>query len=59
MAELKASPGWKRVEYHEWIDRKRMGEILGEASVGIVTFHPIANRARPPAASSEYEPFPS
>lgn len=42
-AELRAMPGWKHVEYKGVVSREGVRDILAEAAVGLVLFHPMPN----------------
>jgi glycosyltransferase involved in cell wall biosynthesis len=41
--EIKELPGWKRVKYSGWADRRRVAEILGSVRAGLVVLHPTSN----------------
>lgn len=41
--ELKQLPGWKKVKFYGYVDRKTINEILQSASVGMVTLYPQIN----------------
>ena len=43
LADLKALPGWKRVEYLGMLSRKEVGGLLGISRVGLVLLHPVPN----------------
>ncbi|MCK8604361.1 glycosyltransferase family 4 protein [Desulfoferrobacter suflitae] len=38
---LEQTPGWKKVEFHGYLDRKRLGRLYGKCRIGIVTLQPI------------------
>ena len=42
-AELKASPGWRRVDAHGFLDRHGVREVMKRCLAGVVTFHPLPN----------------
>jgi glycosyltransferase involved in cell wall biosynthesis len=41
--EVEAMPGWKKVDYHGYINRNQIVEILGRVRVGMVTLHATPN----------------
>jgi glycosyltransferase involved in cell wall biosynthesis len=41
--DLRQSPGWNRVDYRGYCDRRQLGELLGESKIGLVTFLPAPN----------------
>jgi glycosyltransferase involved in cell wall biosynthesis len=41
--EAKSLPGWKKVKYYGFVDRKKVKEILDTVKIGIVTFLPEPN----------------
>lgn len=41
--ELKASPGWRRVNAHGFLGRQGVRDVLKRSLAGIVTFHPLPN----------------
>lgn len=41
--ELKASPGWRRVEYLGWVSREELTRQMVESRIGLVLFHPEPN----------------
>lgn len=42
-AELRAMPGWRNVQYKGVVSREGVRDILAEASIGLVLFHPMPN----------------
>jgi glycosyltransferase involved in cell wall biosynthesis len=42
-ADIKATPGWSRVNEHGFLDRQGVRAILERSVAGIVTFHPLPN----------------
>ena len=42
-AELRAMPGWQNVQYKGVVSREGVRDILAEASIGLVLFHPMPN----------------
>ena len=42
-AEVKAYPGWTRVNDHGFLDRSGVRNVLGRSVAGLVTSHPIGN----------------
>jgi glycosyltransferase involved in cell wall biosynthesis len=42
-AEVKASPGWRRVNAHGFLDRHGVREVMKRSLAGIVSFHPLPN----------------
>jgi glycosyltransferase involved in cell wall biosynthesis len=40
---VKASPGWRRVNAHGFLDRRGVREVMTRSLAGIVTFHPLPN----------------
>jgi glycosyltransferase involved in cell wall biosynthesis len=42
-AEAKASPGWRRVNAHGFLDRQGVREVMQRSLAGVVTFHPLPN----------------
>lgn len=42
-AEVKASPGWQRVNELGFLDRVGVREVLSRSVAGLVTFHPLPN----------------
>jgi glycosyltransferase involved in cell wall biosynthesis len=41
--ELRASPGWARVDYRGWQPRVKIDSLLNQSRVGVVLFHPFQN----------------
>jgi glycosyltransferase involved in cell wall biosynthesis len=41
--EIRQLPGWNRVDFLGWIDRLTVRELLGNARIGLVLFHPVPN----------------
>lgn len=41
--QARALPGWARVEYVGWLDRRDVADRLGTARAGIVLFHRLGN----------------
>ena len=41
--EVMGLPGWKKVKYYGFLDRKQVKKILKQVKLGIVTFHPVPN----------------
>lgn len=41
--ELEALPGWSKVTYHGFINRKQIVDLLGRVRAGLVTLHPTPN----------------
>jgi glycosyltransferase involved in cell wall biosynthesis len=41
--EMKATPGWSRVNEHGFLDRQGVRKVLERSVAGIVTFHPLPN----------------
>lgn len=41
--EVETLSGWNRVQYHGWLDRKSVAELLGQVRMGMVLFHPEPN----------------
>jgi glycosyltransferase involved in cell wall biosynthesis len=44
-AECEANEGWKRVDYHAWLGRAEVAEMLRTARAGIVTYLDAPNHA--------------
>jgi glycosyltransferase involved in cell wall biosynthesis len=44
-SELRQMPGWKRVEFVSWQSREWILNLLAQARVGLVTFHPAPGYA--------------
>lgn len=42
-AQVRAEPGWQRVDYRGWLDRQGVKTVLNESFAGLVTLHPIVN----------------
>jgi len=42
-AELRALPGWTRVQYYGVVDRMGVKDILARSQLGIVLLHPVKN----------------
>ena len=42
-AEVKAYPGWMRVNEHGFLDRSGVRNVLGRSVAGLVTLHPLIN----------------
>jgi glycosyltransferase involved in cell wall biosynthesis len=42
-AEVKAGPGWSRVNAYGFLDRQGVREVLKRSLAGVVTFHPLPN----------------
>lgn len=40
---LRAMPGWARVEYHPWQDRKSLARMMSRCRVGLILLHPAPN----------------
>lgn len=41
--EIRAIPGFERVEYHEWVPYEEVPRHLVEAQIGVALFHPLPN----------------
>lgn len=41
--EVRAMPGWKRVDFLGWQSRDQVAALLGSSRVGLVLFHPVPN----------------
>ena len=41
--EVKQLPGWRHVDVKGLLSRKELADILGQAKIGLVVFHPIPN----------------
>lgn len=41
--KCRSSAGWAFVDYHPWVDRRKLAELLAEADAGVVTFLPVPN----------------
>lgn len=41
--EIRALPGFERVEYHEWVPYEEVPHHLAESNIGIALFHPLPN----------------
>jgi hypothetical protein len=41
--EIEALPGWKKVDFLGWADRKQVANLLGNVRAGLVLFHPGPN----------------
>lgn len=41
--EVESRPGWKKVNFHGWLGRKAILELLAKSKAGLVTLHPIEN----------------
>jgi glycosyltransferase involved in cell wall biosynthesis len=41
--EVSALPGWERVNYMGWTDRKQTAELFAKSCAGLVLFHPVPN----------------
>ena len=44
--EVQARPGWKKVRWHGWIDRKQLAHLLSTVRAGLLLFHPVQNHLR-------------
>jgi hypothetical protein len=42
-SEIEALPGWKKVDFLGWADRKQVANLLGNVRAGLVLFHPGPN----------------
>jgi glycosyltransferase involved in cell wall biosynthesis len=42
-SDLRQSPGWDRVDYRGYCDRRQLGVLLGESKIGLVAFLPAPN----------------
>jgi glycosyltransferase involved in cell wall biosynthesis len=42
-AAVKASPGWRRMHVHGFLDRRGVRDVMARSLAGIVTFHPLPN----------------
>lgn len=42
-AEAEGLPGWARVDFVGWADRKAVARLLGQVRAGLVLFHPAPN----------------
>jgi glycosyltransferase involved in cell wall biosynthesis len=42
-AEMKASPGWRRVNAYGFLDRHGVRDVMKRSLAGVVTFHPLPN----------------
>ena len=42
-SEMRQLPGWNRIEFLGWITRNKVNEVLNNAKIGLVLFHPVAN----------------
>jgi glycosyltransferase involved in cell wall biosynthesis len=42
-AEMKASPGWRRVNAYGFLDRQGVRDVMKRSLAGVVTFHPLPN----------------
>jgi glycosyltransferase involved in cell wall biosynthesis len=42
-AELRASPGWTRVDFLGWKERQAVALLMGRSRVGVVTYLPLPN----------------
>jgi glycosyltransferase involved in cell wall biosynthesis len=40
---LRGMPGWARVEYHPWQDRKSLARMMSRCRVGLILLHPAPN----------------
>lgn len=45
-AEVRALAGWSRVDFHGWVGREDVREILSRVRAGLVLFHPMPNHVR-------------
>ncbi len=41
--KLKAMPGWGRVEYHTWQERKKLSRLMYRCRLGLILLHPAPN----------------
>mgnify|MGYP005852888331 CR=1 FL=1 len=41
--KLKAKKGWERIDHCGWLNRREVAELLAQARVGLVLFHPAPN----------------
>jgi glycosyltransferase involved in cell wall biosynthesis len=41
--EIILSSGWRRVNYHGWVNQKEANKIINECIAGLIIFHPIQN----------------
>ena len=39
-AEAEDLPGWEKVDFHGWADRRQVANLLGSARAGLVVLHP-------------------
>lgn len=39
----RAQPGWNKVNFHGWVGRKEVSEVLQGTVAGLVTLHPLPN----------------
>jgi len=44
--EVRALEGWSRVNFHGWVGREDVREILSRVRAGLVLFHPMPNHVR-------------
>ncbi|MFW8079901.1 glycosyltransferase, partial [Klebsiella pneumoniae] len=42
-AELRALPGWNKIDYRGVLDRDAIRQVLSEAQLGLVLLHPVPN----------------
>lgn len=40
---VRSLPGWARVEFHGWLNRLRVAQLLGKGRAGLVVLHPTSN----------------
>lgn len=43
---LRTLPGWRRVEYHPWLDRDGVSRLLRRATLGLCVLDPVPNYVR-------------
>lgn len=41
--EIRQMSSWQHVDYRGWISRESVEDLLGQAKVGVVNFHPVFN----------------
>ena len=39
-SEIKALPGWEKIDFLGWVDRKQVANLLGSVRAGLVVLHP-------------------
>lgn len=41
MDEMQKLPGWEKVDYAGWVDRKRLAALMAESKIGMIVLNPV------------------